>query len=42
MPAGGGHGMFDERLEHSGKEELRLVCKEIAGRVHVVDLKDVQ
>lgn len=34
--------MFDERLEHSDKEELRLVCKVIAGRVHVVDLKDVQ
>lgn len=44
MLAEGGHGMFDEQLGHSDKEELRLVYKGIAGQVVVVvvDEEDVQ
>lgn len=32
MPAEDGHGMFDERLGHSGKVQLRWVYKGIAGQ----------
>lgn len=36
MLAEGGHGMFDERLGHSDKVELRLVYKGIAEQIVVV------